>query len=331
LSEDASHLARLRELLGPDHADLWLTEAQGVSQNGRHKILVRSPYHKAGLEAQCAAALRTVYGDHVRVEVARRARLAKRRLGAGPGNETAKRMVHAFMEGGPGVPHILLLHGPTGSGKSLLVDWAVSRHKKDVFTLDLLRMRRGGSRQLTPRKPFVVADDLGALAGANGSQQALCRMMDDVAARGGRFLTTLDAHPKIRPGLLTALRNRLLGGFVAELDRPGGADVARTRGGGAASGESVLRLLLEAASEAFEIKVSELTSTSRRRAVVEARRAVMLHAVSSGMRCEEVAKHLGLKAARSVRDGCQWTRRQKDRDPQFARLLHEVGRVVPNR
>ncbi|MEE8106213.1 MAG: hypothetical protein V3T86_11825 [Planctomycetota bacterium] len=317
--------------MGPVQTDLWLTEAQCVSENGRHRIFVRSPFHKEGLEAQCAAALRTVYGDHVRVEVAKRARLAKRRLGAGPGNETAKRMVQAFMEGGPGMPNILLLHGPPGSGKSLLVDWAVSRHRKSVFSLDLLRMRRGGSRQLTPRKPFVVADDLATLAGANGAQRALCRMIDDVSARGGRFLFTLDGHPKTRPDLLTALRNRLVGGLVAELDTPGAATSGRRTGNRAADRESLLPLLLQAASETFAIDLPELTSTSRRRAVVEARRAVMLHAVDAGMRCEEVAEHLGLKAARSVRDGCQWTRRQQERDPRFARLLHEVGRVVQSR
>ena len=323
MADDANEaLERLRGKLGPKRAELWLKGAT-VRIDGGHTVVVASnPFQKSGLETHCVELIDSLFGDAWSVETVERPSVpARRQLRSGPGNNLALKLVRAFVEGGPRAPELLVLFGARGTGKSLLADWAAALGKREVFRLDLARLRRGASRRLTPRKKLVVADGVEALAGAEGSQRVLCRIMDEVRDRGGRFMLTLQGHPHGAEGLTSALRNRLLGGVAVELDLPRPP----------ARGQATLARLLDVAAGAFRVDRAQLASLSRRRGVVEARRTVMSVAVRGGFPRKSVASALGLKSERSVREGCRWVERQKERDPRFAALVHEVERVLPSK
>ncbi len=323
MANDASEaLERLRRILGQKRAELWLKGATVRIDDGHTVVVVSNPFQRSGLETHCVELIDSLFGGQGwSVEIVERAVVPRRRqLCAGPGNNLALKLVRAFVEGGPRAPELLVLFGAPHTGKSLLADWAAALGKRDVFRLDLARLRRGASRRLTPRKKLVVADGVEALAGAEGSQRVLCRIMDEVRDRGGRFMLTLQGHPHA-VGLTSALRNRLLGGVAIELDLP--RPPARSR--------ATLARLLDVAAGAFRVDRAQLESSSRRRGVVEARRTVMSVAVRGGFPRESVASALGLKSERSVREGCRWVERQKERDPRFAALVHEVERVLPSK
>jgi chromosomal replication initiation ATPase DnaA len=275
------------------------------------------------------------------------------------------RVVRAFVEGGAGAAPLVVLHGPARSGKSLLVEWACSLAGPRAFRLDLDRVRAGKSRGLVPRKPLVVADGVERLAGRAAAQRVLCSILDAVCDRGDRVLVALEGHPATREGLSVALRDRLRGGLVVPLAEPGRAELrlqlrerARRRGrrlpprweeelvamgakdallaldrrldgdadGAPAPPRSPLERLKEAAARAFGVERALLDGPSKRRTVVEARRAVMSAAMGAGAGAAEVAAAFGLASTRAVREALRWCERAAERDRRFAALLQEVRR-----
>jgi hypothetical protein len=279
-------------------------------------------------------------------------------------------MVRAFIEGGPAAVSLVLLHGPPHCGKSLLLDWAESLAPRQVFILDMERLGRGRSRGLVPRKPLVVGDGVERLAGRPGAQRTLCTMIDAVIDRGGRMLFALEGHPSRAGGLYDALRCRLNGGVLVPLEEPRPSDVRRqlkerARGLGirlpadweeelaqlppaaalraldvrlgraSESGPDDLAGALEkmkdTAARLFDVPRELLDSRTRRRSVVEARRAIMAAAFAGGIDERVIAEAFGLKTVRSVREARRWAAREQARDHRFGGVLHELGRVLPNR
>ncbi len=66
-----------------------------------------------------------------------------------------------------------------------------------------------------------VFDDLGQLAGKPASQQALCHLLDELWARGGRFIATTRQSPHGLADLSAALRARLSSGLALPIAPPG--------------------------------------------------------------------------------------------------------------
>jgi len=72
-----------------------------------------------------------------------------------------------------------------------------------------------------------------------------------------------------------------------------------------------------------------LDGPTKRRSVVEARRAVITAACRAGLAPAAVARAFGLKSLKAVGEACRWADRQQERDHAFASVLHEVARVRP--
>jgi hypothetical protein len=229
-------------------------------------------------------------------------------------------MVRAFATGEPAGAAVLLLHGPAHSGKSLLAEWALKLAGNRAFRLDVARVRAGRSRGLVPRKPLTVGDGLEALAGRATAQRTVCTIIDAVQDRGDRLLFTLEGHPS-RPDLLPALRSRLVGGMVVNLD-PGEAPRP-------AGPEPALAAMKDAAASLFAVERSLLEGSCKRRSVVEVRRTVMAAAARAGLASLVIARAFGLRSPRPVAEACRWAAREEQRDRRYAQLLDEVARVGP--
>jgi len=323
-------LRRLRDLIGPESASLWLEGARVEPLRGRGAAVlrVRGPFARQRLESAHADALREAFRGPVRVTCdepptsGAKPRAADR-LTVGPGNDLAVRLVRAFATGGDGAAPLVVLYGPNASGKTLLCRLAAKLGGGDVFRLDPARLRGGST--FMPRKPLVVVDGVETLAAKPGGQRTLCMILDGVADRGGRVLATLRGHPRELPGLQPALRNRLLGGVLAPVQAVG------ARRGPEPTPAELIALLKEAAAQAFHVERALLDLQTKRRIVVEARRAVIAEAARAGMSRGAIAESLGLRSTRTVTEACRWTERRSTRDARFAALVRTVGGVLPRR
>lgn len=66
-----------------------------------------------------------------------------------------------------------------------------------------------------------IFDDLGQLAGKPASQQAMCHLLDELWARGGRFIATARQSPHGLADLSAGLRARLSSGLAVPIAPPG--------------------------------------------------------------------------------------------------------------
>ena len=287
----------------------------------------------------------------------------------GRGGEYAVRVVRAFVEGGPLCTPLVVIHGPPRCGKSALVEWACMLARRRVFRLDLQRLRAGHSRGLVPRKPLMIADGVHTLAGGSAGQRILTRILDNLRDRGDRALLTLEGHPRAIPGLSEALVNRFEGGVLIGLEEPGLAakrlqlrDHARRKGrtlppsweeelirlpahdavaaldsrltgeslrGGTHGERDAIERMKDVASRLLEVDRTWLDGETRRRSAVQARRVVIVAALRGGVDPVRVASVFRLKSMRSVREARKRIEFEEQRNPRFARLVHEVCRVLP--
>jgi chromosomal replication initiation ATPase DnaA len=322
LVPDARELARLREKIGPRAASLWLDGAKVIRTRGAIELFVPRPFAKQRLLARYAGEIEEAFGGAVEVvseapgaPPQREQRKAIPRL-EGPRAELAVRMVKGFAKGDPAGATLLLLHGPPGSGKSLLAAWARKLAGTRAFRLDLARVRAGKSRGLVPRKPLTVGEGIETLAGREKAQRTLCMIIDGVQDRGDRLLFTLDGHPS-RTDLSPALRSRLLGGLLVRVEpaataAPAGIDAMK-----------------DVAARLCGVERPLLDGPCRRRSVVEVRRAVIAAASRAGFAAGEIARSFGLRSERPVAEACAWAARQEARDRRFAGIVDEVLRVGP--
>lgn len=323
LPEAREALQRLKELIGPRAASLWLEGAKVVRTRGAIELRVPRPFAKQRLLARYATEIAEAFGGAVEVVSAapeappkKESKRAIPRL-QGPRAELAVRMVRAFATGENAAATLLLLHGPARSGKSLLAAWARKLAGSRAFALDLARVRAGKSRGLVPRKPLTVGEGIEALAGREKAQRTLCTIIDAVQDRGDRLLFTIEGHPS-RAGLSPALRSRLLGGLLIGVE-PAAGDAP----------PAGLDAMKDAAARICGVERSLLDGPCRRRSVVEVRRAVIAAASRAGFAAAEIARAFGLRSERPIAEACAWAARQEAKDSGFAGILDEVRRVGP--
>jgi len=332
--------------MAPSHEDRLqalraLLEAQGAGHllrgarleegpaPGAPALRVAGAFARDRLDGSFAPLVRAALGPAARVlgDEAPRPRPRADRIRVGKGNEFAVRMVRATVDGGEASVPLLVLYGPPGAGKSLLLRWAEESAKGRAFRVDLDLVKAGRSRHLVPRKRLVLVDGLESLSGRAGAQRTLRILLDGVADRGGRSIVTVRGHPRECSGLEPALKSRLLGGVLVSVE------AVPARGGAppppSLDSAALLERLKDAAAGAFRVERTLLDLSNKRRGVVEAKRAVIAEAARHGLPRDAIASSLGLKSARTVKEACRWVERKSGRDARFAALVRAVGRVLP--
>jgi chromosomal replication initiator protein len=153
----------------------------------------------------------------------------------GAGNRTALSAARLFSRGGTGAPRLLLIHAPSGMGRTHLLraihgellrkpDAAVlfftgeqfRRHSREAH----LRDRREAFLKKCRSASVFLFDDLHLLCGREDAQLALADILGSLAARGHRAALTSEKHPRLLDRLHRTLRAQLRGDAEVTVDRP---------------------------------------------------------------------------------------------------------------
>src|SRR5579862_8325334 len=160
----------------------------------------------------------------------------------GPGNRTALSAARTFAHGGPGAPRLLLIHAPSGLGRSHLLRaiHAELARKPDAgvlfFTGDQFRRHSREAHLRDRREAFLkkcrsatvfLFDDLHLLSGRDDAQLALADVLGSLTERGARAALTSEKHPRQIERLHRSLRARLRTDLEVTIDRP---DVSTGKG-----------------------------------------------------------------------------------------------------
>lgn len=134
-------------------------------------------------------------------------------------------------------PPLTYLYGPSGAGKSHLVRHLVRELKQAEpgvrivsFTASEFANQFAEAAEKNQLAEFVewfrecnlfACEDLQTIGRRSESQRLLARVLDDVAAAGGRILITCSTLPGDVPGLQPRLVSRCRGGVLAGIALPG--------------------------------------------------------------------------------------------------------------
>ena len=153
----------------------------------------------------------------------------------GPGNRTALEATRAFASAEPPPFRTLLIHAPSGLGKTHLLRAVGARLSERPRTSVLLFTGEQFARHFDcalsegHREAFLkrcrsvhalLLDDLHLLAGREEAQRAFLETVLNLEDRGGRAAFTCERPPHQVEGLLRALKSRLRGDCVVTLGRP---------------------------------------------------------------------------------------------------------------
>jgi chromosomal replication initiator protein len=132
---------------------------------------------------------------------------------------------------------LVVLYGPSGSGKSHLVrDLAAAwRHAHPQGKLELVSAGEFHAQYVdaiaTDRvaawsnalagADLLIVEDLGQLAGKRRAEEQLCRIIDALANNGGQLVVTCRMLPPAMPGLCSSLRSRMAEGLLVNVSLPG--------------------------------------------------------------------------------------------------------------
>lgn len=136
----------------------------------------------------------------------------------------------------PGRMTPLLIHGPTGVGKTHLLEGICAAARKsriagapiylsaERFTSDFLEALRGGGLPSFRRKyrsvGMLILDDLHFLAGKRATQIEVMHTVDTMLREGKQLVFAADRPPGELADLGTELISRLESGMVCRIDRP---------------------------------------------------------------------------------------------------------------
>jgi chromosomal replication initiator protein len=148
----------------------------------------------------------------------------------GPCNRVAHASAMSVVEE-PGLgPNPLVLYGPTGTGKTHLLEGIYVGLRKrqpmervifvsaeDFMNRFLASLRQGKAN--TFRKQFrecfaLLLDDLTFLSGGKATQIEFLHTFDALVADGCQVVVTCDCHPRLSEELMPELTDRLLGGAI---------------------------------------------------------------------------------------------------------------------
>lgn len=183
----------------------------------------------------------------------------------GPENRLVEAVLAAVSGGEPGIYNPLVLHGPSGSGKSHLA-WGLAQLWKtqlgrkveydtaDDFARKLIDARHTHAledfRARYRRANLFVLEHLERVSNQPTAQEELINTIDALLSSGGQVLITAASAPGEIPNLLAGLAGRLVAGLVVALALPGveaRAEILRAlaRGRHLDVSEAVVRVLAE--------------------------------------------------------------------------------------
>lgn len=154
----------------------------------------------------------------------------------GPENRLVEAVLAALSGGQPGIYNPLVLHGPTGSGKSHLACglaqlWKAQLGRKVEYeTADEFARRLTEAHETNAVEDFrthyrgvdlFVLEHLERLSDRATAQEELVNTIDALLSTGGQILVTAAGAPPEIPKLLPSLAGRLVAGLVVALALPG--------------------------------------------------------------------------------------------------------------
>jgi chromosomal replication initiator protein len=242
-----SDFFRRRRLLGPERPHLEEAASEVLGVRVRLSLRLLPPLPSGGAGRPAAGRLREFLVDD------------------------ANLMAHASVQrvlrdpGGPLNP--LVLHGPGGAGKTLLLEtlrsaWPADRAGVVRWTAEelvrsvTLAARRGQWRAFDPvgGAGLVLLDELHRLTGRKGTQRAVERFLGHGLESGRQFVIASRHHPGTLRAFLPRLRSLLLQGMVVEVRAPRPATVLRAvqRGRSRAVPEDAAKVALRLAGGTIE-------------------------------------------------------------------------------
>ena len=148
------------------------------------------------------------------------------------GNRTAHLVLSSLLAGRPLPSNLFVFHGPSGVGKTFLLQWWRAQQKGPVgwFALPALLQAFQSAHhekrvpalreELVQDRPLVL-DELHRIAGKPKLQQFLAGVLHEREALRAPTLCASRWHPKDVRDLEPRLVTQLLAGFVAGVERPG--------------------------------------------------------------------------------------------------------------
>lgn len=244
--------------LGPDRYALWIRHAlpatldedlftfHFASTHAKDKVesLLRGPVTEAAQKVtnRNVRVLFSVDGDAFVSPIddaAPQARAASfETFVTGSGNRPSFSAARAFARGGPGAARTLLIHSPSGLGRSHLLrsihaellrrpDSGVlfftgdqfRRHSREAH----LRDRMDAFRKKCSSAQVFLFDDLHLLSGHDEPQKVLAGILEALQARGARAALTSERHPRVLDRLHRSLLARLRADVEVSIERPDAA------------------------------------------------------------------------------------------------------------
>jgi chromosomal replication initiator protein len=154
----------------------------------------------------------------------------------GPCNRVAHSAALALLEDPGQVGNPLVFFGPTGTGKSHLLEGVYSGLRRsggdgrpvlttaEEFTTKFVQSTRFHTTHQFRRQfrecSALLLDDLSFLATKRATQDEFLHTLDFLVAEGRPVVVTLDCHPRLADDLIPELDDRLLGGSVWGLMPP---------------------------------------------------------------------------------------------------------------
>lgn len=152
----------------------------------------------------------------------------------GPSNRVAYASAVSLVEDPSQAPNPLVLHGPTGTGKTHLLEGIYAGLRKrgerpvyvtaEEFTTRFVQASRLG-KMAAFRRQFrecsaLLFDNLNFVATKRATQEEFLHTFDALTADGRAVVVTTDCHPRLADELMPELADRLLGGAVWSLLPP---------------------------------------------------------------------------------------------------------------
>ena len=319
---------------------------------------------------------------------------------SGPENRLVESALSSVLAEGPEIYNPLVLHGPSGTGKSHLVRGLIGQWKQQnsrrravyATAVDFSRELKDAIdtnavdefRRRYRRAALLVLEDIGELRRRKTAQEEILTTIDALLAADRQIVVTTSVHPAQETEFVPALRGRLVSGLTVPVAPPSRAtryeilgslgdiqkislvdpvlrilaegiegtfseldgaltqlavtarhnghtiDAATARHFVAqrrSSRQPSLRDIAVATARFFSLKLSDLQSSSRRRAVVTARGVAMFlarHLTQQSL--EQIGCYLGGRDHTTVLHGCRKTESLLKTDPAIREAVEQLRR-----